>query len=168
MAAVLGSARRVEVKARAIALAREGMFAAQIGRLVGVNEKTVSVMLAEHFRETGERLAKDRGNAGWSTRPRRPYRPYSIEVRERAMAMLAAGRGVNATADELGIPRQTVTRWNIDAGYSGTAGRFARSERELAEEPRCGRCGLHLPRDPEDHVCVGIDPHARRYVEPNW
>ncbi|WP_283673066.1 helix-turn-helix domain-containing protein [Butyricicoccus sp. Marseille-Q5471] len=39
---------------------------------------------------------------------------HSDDDKQRALAMLAAGVGVSETADRLGIPKQTISRWKTE------------------------------------------------------
>jgi transposase-like protein len=62
---------------------------------------------------------------------------HSLETR-RAALKLAARVGPGAAADELGVPRGTVSRWIHEAKYGGR-----RAERRSATQPGPGpTCGL--------------------------
>ncbi|WP_087066439.1 helix-turn-helix domain-containing protein [Intestinibacillus massiliensis] len=41
-------------------------------------------------------------------------KPHNEEVKQRALAMLAAGVGVSEVAARLGVPKQTVSRWKAE------------------------------------------------------
>lgn len=95
-------------------------------------------------------------------------RVHSPELRERAIAMRRAGEKLIIISLELGVPSQTISGWlrplfgsdrpkkrPMRVAPPSPRGAWA-IDAKLEAEPRCGRCALHLPKDPRDHVCVSL------------
>lgn len=149
-----------EVRAKALELCRYGLSRREVAGRLGVDATSVSLWARQAGIPAASKGGRPRG------KPKTQGHPP--EVRRQALAMRRDGYTVQEVAKALGVGRSTVINWGIAAGLADTTGHFNAVERQLAAEPRCPRCQLHLPKDPDDHVCVGIDPHARRYVEPAW